>query len=331
MTEFADCGVLPNHWRELSLEQIARLAPVECLQWPLANAHNIQVLIKREDLLHSALGGNKFYKLYHHLQRFEGSGKNVLASFGGAYSNHIYALAALGRACGIETVGFIRGEKPQRLSPMLSDVVRFGMHLAFLPRADYRALSALPEASVHWQLRYPEAYFIPEGGGDRLGAAGCVSWARAAIELSQEGHNIDPSHVVVAAGTGATVSGVLCAAGGRKTVGILSLKGGEQEHRAFRHKVLTLSETLSQNGELNPVDSPCLVLETDYHCGGYAKFPEYLRDFTTQFYEQTTVPLDRVYTAKLMWGLEKMILKGQVPRGSNVLVLHTGGLQGNRQ
>lgn len=315
--------LLPPHWETQPLTQIAHLAPVEEVNWPLARAHNIAVAIKREDKLHPSLGGNKFYKLHFHLKKFLAANKPQLLTFGGAYSNHICATAAAGAALEIPTIGVIRGERPATLNSMLINAQQQGMRLHFVTRADYLQKST---AHFHQKLQdlYGEFYFVPEGAGDLLGAKGCAVWTTAALELCPW----TPTHLAVACGTGGTLAGVWAAAPASSAVhGFLAIKGSESEHTKFFDNVLTLGKSLTSKSELLNATAPCLTLETNYHCGGYAKFPSYLQDFAQQFSAQTDIPLDRVYTAKLFWGLQQKMLAGEIAEGAKILVLHTGGLQ----
>lgn len=324
--------LLPDNWHSLNLHTIARLAPVEKLNWPIAAAKSIDVWVKREDLLHPLLGGNKFYKLYCHLREMTRQRKQRLLTFGGAWSNHIAAVAAIGQMWNMETVGVIRGEAPRVLSLTLERAQRQGMRLCFISRSDYRAkniaqvLQALlgARASAEHRDAFEQTiYVVPEGGGDARGARGCQVWAEAALELCP----VSIDHICVATGTGATIAGVLAAAPTARTHGFLALKGRADELDTMRTKVLALAGKLMPGGKRGCGDSQGFVLQTGYHYGGYAKWPAELGAFARQFVEQTCVPLDKVYTAKLFAGLANEIETGGIKEGSHVLVLHTGGLQ----
>lgn len=324
--------LLPDNWHSLDLGTIARLAPVEKLNWPIAAAKSIDVWVKREDLLHPLLGGNKFYKLYFHLREMTRQRKRRLLTFGGAWSNHIAAVAAIGQMLNLETVGVIRGEAPQVLSLTLERAQRQGMRLCFISRCDYRAkdtarvLQALQgegASAEHLDAFEQTTYIVPEGGGDALGARGCQVWAEAALQLCPA----TPDHICVATGTGATVAGVFSAAPTARTHGFLALKGRADELERMRTKVLALAGELMPNSKRSFGNPQGFVLQTDYHYGGYAKWPAELGVFARQFVEQTGLPLDKVYTAKLFAGLANEIETGGIKGGSHVLVLHTGGLQ----
>lgn len=288
------------------------------------NNLGLEVAVKREDLLHPQLGGNKFYKLGGHLRAFRQSGASTLLSFGGAFSNHLYALAAAGRALGVPTIGVVRGERPTLLSPTLKDAAAMGMRLEFVSRADFRRKD---EAEWQAQLRAQvgDAYWIPEGAGDLTGAAGCATWTRQALALSPW----QPDAICVAAGTGGTAAGVL---GGSEVPvhAFLALKGSPEEIQQTHGKIVSQAQTLIASNSTPDRLLPSLFLESNYHCGGYARFPAELRQFMMRFEMETGVPLDPVYTAKLFWGMAHKAQRGFWQPGTRILVLHTGGLQGRR-
>jgi 1-aminocyclopropane-1-carboxylate deaminase len=304
--------------------QVARLAPVQILRWPLLEQLGVEVAIKREDLLHPQLGGNKFYKLHGHLRAFRQSGATSLLSFGGAFSNHLYALAAAGRALAVPTIGVVRGQSPRELSPTLKDVAAMGMHLEFISRTEYRC-----KEDADWQLpmreRFAGSYWIGEGAGDLIGVAGCAAWAQAALALAPW----RPDALCLAAGTGATAAGVL-AASPVPVHAFLALKGSPGEVADTRQKILAFAQSLLASDSTLPRPLPSLFLESNYHCGGYARFPEELRRFMAGFEAETALLLDPVYTAKLFWGIANMARSGLWRPGTRILVLHSGGVQGRR-
>lgn len=300
---------------------MARLAPVQRLEWQLAKECGLEVVMRREDLLHPRLGGNKFYKLAGHLEAFRSSGARRLLSFGGAFSNHLYALAAAGHDLGIPTVGVVRGEAPETLSPTLQDAVTAGMELIFVSRADFkRKTDPLWLAELH--RRFGDVYCIPEGGGDLLGSRGCMTWAAAAVAASPW----RPDVVCLAAGTGGTAAGVLAAGVCQRVEAFLVLKGTEAEIANMQTEIEARACALAGA----QVKLPSLHLETNYSCGGYARLPSALRQFMAAFEAETGVPLDPVYTAKMMWGIAHKARAGWWPPGTRILVLHSGGLQGRR-
>lgn len=292
------------------------------LRWALAANHGVDVVIRREDVLHPRLGGNKFYKLAGHLQAFRQSDATRLLSFGGAFSNHLYALAAAGYELGIPTVGIIRGERPRELSPTLRDAVEQGMELVFVSREEYRHKTETP-----WLTEllsdFPRSYVIPEGGGDVLGSAGCMTWAAAAVAAAPW----RPDVICVAAGTGGTAAGALAAAVSAEVQAFLVLNGKASEISDMKSEIVTRACVLAGK---EPHELPSFHLESNYSCGGYARLPAELRQFMAEFEAETAVPLDPVYTAKLIWGIAQKIRARQWQPGTRILVLHSGGLQGRR-
>lgn len=318
----SEVSLLPLSWAHLSLREVANLAPVQLLKWRLADTFGLEVAMRREDLLHPTLGGNKFYKLAGHLDAFRKSGAYRLLSFGGAFSNHLYALAAAGHELNIPTVGIVRGEKPERLSPTLQDATGLGMELVFISRAEYR-LKSNPQWLAKLRLRFADAYVIPEGGGDALGSEGCMVWAAAAAAASPW----RPDVMCVAVGTGGTAAGVLAANVSKEVEAFLVLSGTPAEITDMETEIVTRACGLTAKERYQ---LPSFHLESNYSCGGYARLPAELRQFIGEFEAETGVPLDPVYTAKMMWGIAHKARSGQWQPGTRILVLHSGGLQGRR-
>lgn len=319
-------SLLFDGWQHSSLKDLACLAPTQLVKWPLLNRDGIEVAVKREDLLDPKLSGNKFYKLHGHIKKFNQNHSELLATFGGAYSNHIYATAAVGQQLNIGTVGVIRGERASQLSPTLIDASAMGMKLVFVSRSEYRNKNDPGWLKAIEQRIGSSVYWVPEGGGDLTGSEGCAEWARQSIL----GAPWLPTHVCLASGTGGTAAGVLAGSGDVPVHAFMALKGSTAEVEQFSHKVVGMAQTIrckafSCNQPLAP-----LYLETGYHYGGYAKFPSELQGFMQQLEQDIEVPLDPVYTAKLFAGVAQKAKEGFWPKGSKLLLLHTGGLQGRR-
>jgi 1-aminocyclopropane-1-carboxylate deaminase len=308
--------LLPDQWLDCELETLAQLAPIQCLDLPAVADAGLTLAVKREDQLHGHLGGNKLYKLHGHLQAARMAGHGHLLSFGGAWSNHIHALAAAGQSLGLKTTGVIRGERPAVLNAMLCGAEAMGMHLHFVSRGDYgRKHSA--EFLTELQHKFGPCHVIPEGGGDLIGARGAVAWGRGLAELWQD----EPFDVLCsAAGTGSTLAGLVVGLPAQVSVyGFSVLKGEGNLARDVEEQVRALGGRGAN-----------WTLEIGYHCGGYARYPRYLADFIRDFEAQTHVPLDPVYTAKMMWGLVQKARAGHWSEGTRILALHSGGLQGRR-
>lgn len=309
-------SLLPDRWLDCELEAIAQLAPIQWLDWPLMADAGLALGVKREDLLHARLGGNKLYKLHGHLRAARHAGYEHLLSFGGAWSNHIYALAAAGQSLELQTTGVIRGERPHKLSAMLSDAEAMGMRLHFVSR-QYYGLKHSDSVLAELQHLFGPCYVIPEGGGDLLGARGSQALGSGLTQLWKR----EPFDVVCCAvGTGSTLAGLAAGLPANVSVCGFSVLKGEG----------SLADDIQQQTQQLRAQSASWTLETDYHCGGYARYPADLADFVRRFEAQTGVLLDPVYTAKMVWGVAQKALAGYWPKATRILALHTGGLQGRR-
>lgn len=235
-------------------------------------------------------------------------------TFGGAWSNHIYATAMVGSQAGLTTVGIIRGERPENLSATLDDATRWGMHLEFVSRADYRQKDS---AHLLQTLRdkYGEFYLLPEGGSNSIAVRGC---AQIIGDLNQYLQDYDL--LVLPVGTGGTLAGMVLGLGGQAQVlGISVLKGSEFLHDEVKTFLGNVGCT-HRNWSINH----------DFHCGGYAKCPDDLRAFILNFEAVHQIPLDPVYTGKMMFAIESLRSSGALTAQSKVVAVHTGGLQGRR-
>ena len=278
------------------------------LRLPFLEEAEVQVTVKREDLLHPVISGNKFRKLKYNLEVARNQGHDTLLTFGGAYSNQILALACAGREHGFKTVGIIRGQELEadwRSNPTLLQASKYGMGFKFVSRSSYRLRN-----EVKWQSSlasaHGDAYVIPEGGSNALGVKGCKEI------LTEEEGQFDT--ICCAVGTGATLAGLAeSCRQHQRILGIAALKGDflAKEIRNF---------TSQSNW----------ALDSSYHFGGYAKTSEHLIDFINSFKRDTGIPLDPIYTGKLFYGIFDGIKKGKFPGGSKILAIHTGGLQGVR-
>ncbi|RXK80554.1 1-aminocyclopropane-1-carboxylate deaminase/D-cysteine desulfhydrase [Filimonas effusa] len=269
--------------------------------WLLDSQSRLSLL--RLDLLHPVVSGNKWFKLQFYLADAVQNNAKTIATFGGAYSNHIVATAFACQQWGLPCVGYIRGA-PQYLSHTLKDAMSYGMQLQFLSRSDYRRKNELmPE--------HPEYYWIPEGGYGITGAEGAATILSHATALSSY------THIVAATGTGTMLAGLIRGACAHQHVTGISIMKGNNELPQL------VSELLS--GE----EKATFHIEQDYHFGGYAKHPPQLIDYINTCWHQYQLPLDIVYTGKAFFATEQMIRQHTIPAGSNVLFIHSGGLQGN--
>lgn len=270
----------------------------------------LKLYIKRDDLLHPIVSGNKWRKLKYILDHALKLGASTLISMGGAYSNHLHALAFVGKSLGMKTIGYVRGEPPKPLNPTLIDLLDWGMELRFVCRSEYRQLrqcqqyNGLPD-------QLPDQYWIPEGGASDLALQG-VSEIVDEIEIKFD-------HLLVACGTATTLAGLLGKAPASSQVsGVAALKGAgflnDEVKRLLHNRTI-----------------PCQWrILLDYHFGGFAKSTMALQQFMQQFEARHAVPLEPVYTGKLLYALFDRLDKGYFNPGQTIIVLHTGGLQGAR-
>ncbi len=286
--------------------------PLQKLDDPLFEEKKIHFYLKRDDLIHEAVSGNKWRKLKYNLEEAQRLGKKTLLTFGGAFSNHIYATAAAGKLAGFRTVGIIRGEEHLPLNPTLRFAQLQEMELHYLSRSEYREKKS-EEVINQLKTTFGDFYLIPEGGSNALALPGCA-------EIIPE-IEVDFDVFACACGTGGTLAGVLTAMpSGTKALGFSALKGGE----FLKGEVESLlSQTKAQAA------SPWEIV-TDYHFGGYAKATPELLAFKDFFETQFNLPIEPVYTAKMLYGLFDMIRNDAFPIGTTLIALHTGGLQVNK-
>lgn len=263
--------------------------------------------IKREDLIHPYVSGNKFRKLKYNLLEAKGQNCTQLLTFGGAFSNHIAAVAFAGKQAGFKTVGIIRGDElldQTDQNPTLKFASGCGMTFKFISRKEYRF--KIETAFIErLQEEFGGFYLIPEGGTNDLAVKGCAEI------LTDEDSDFD--FICCAVGTGGTISGLInSAAPHQKILGFPALKGD------FLKKEICKFATEAANWDLI----------TDYHFGGYGKINDELVQFMNQFFRQNQILLDPVYTGKMIFGVIDLIQKGYFPKGAKILAIHTGGIQG---
>lgn len=282
---------------------------MQSIELPEATAHDIRIDILRLDLLHPVVSGNKGFKLKGFLQQAQRSCANPIITFGGAWSNHLIATAYAAREAGLDAVGIVRGERPSVLSATLSSALRYGMQLEFISRKDYTEKTS-PHFLHQLSLRYPGAYIIPEGGAGLLGIRGSEDILRTTDTSTY-------THILCAIGTATMFLGLVRASlPGQTIIGVPVLKGVDPLTHA-EPPILTAEQ------------SERARLLHGYHFGGYARHPQKLLSFMNEFYRETGIPSDIVYTGKLFYALRDGILNDHFPRSARLLVIHSGGLQGN--
>ncbi len=273
---------------------------------------NISVL--RLDLCGGSAPGNKWFKLQENIALARKQGINTLVSFGGAWSNHLHALAAVGSELGLHTIGIIRGERPDKPSAMLRDAGAWGMELVYISRDEYRRRNE-PQYIAKIYNRFHPCLLIPEGGANAAGVDGC----KAIAELLLLGAGNGCHKVVLPVGTGTTLAGVARGLGssfGGEVLGISVLKGA-----------VDLDSRVAFFTKKNCAHWRILH---DYHCGGYARVNPALREFILAFQDVHQIPLDPVYTGKALFAVHQLLVSRQWDREHPIVFVHTGGLQGRR-
>ena len=274
------------------------------LNLPFPNS--ITVSIKREDLIHPIVSGNKFRKLKYNLIQAKIENQDTVLTFGGAFSNHIAAVAFAGKEQNFKTIGIIRGEELRNKiseNPTLQFAQDCGMQLEFVTREAYRQKTELGFLE-NLSAKFGAFYLIPEGGTNELAIKGCEEI------LSDEDASFD--YICCSIGTGGTITGIINSLfPHQKVLGFPALKGEflEDEIRIFAR---------NKNWEVI----------TDYHFGGYGKVTPELIAFMNQFHKESQIPLDPIYTAKMVFGVMNLIEKNYFPKKSKILLIHTGGIQG---
>ncbi|MCA6093742.1 pyridoxal-phosphate dependent enzyme [Streptomyces sp. SCA3-4] len=266
----------------------------------------LRLLLKRDDLIHPDLPGNKWRKLEPNLRKATAAGKSTLLTFGGAYSNHLRATAAAGRLLGFDTIGIVRGEElaGRPLNWSLERCAADGMELRFVDRGTYRRTS---EPQVLAALAPADAFVIPEGGSNAAAARGCEA-------LGHELRGV-ADVVGVACGTGGTLAGLAAGlAGEQRTIGFPVLKGG-----------FLGEETLRLQQEAFGGRRGDWTLDDRFHGGGYAKRTPEMESFAADFENRHGMPLERLYVAKMLYGLTTLALEGAFTPGTTVVAVITGG------
>ncbi len=284
--------------------------PIMPIENEITERHRIRLRLKREDLIHPDISGNKWWKLKYNIEAAISSKKTCLLTFGGAYSNHLLATAAVGYAKGLKTIGIVRGEKIEPLNPTLDKVSnKYKMRLIFINRTAYREKNVV-ELLREIGIEEDEVYTIPEGGTNALAIKGCKEILN--------GIGDDSDFICCSCGTGGTISGLIAGAHKKKFIlGFSALKGD--------FLINDVSQLLKNEHHEHTNN---WEIRTDYHFGGYAKFNPDLIDFINQFKDDFNISLDPIYTGKMMYGIFDLIDKGFFPENSTITAIHSGGLQG---
>ena len=265
----------------------------------------IRLFVKRIDKVHPFISGNKWYKLKYNLKAAKEKGFKTILTFGGAYSNHIAATAFAAQEKGFKSIGIIRGEEYLPLNSTLSFVVESGMELHYVSRTDYREKTT-PDFLEKLKVQFGSFYFIPEGGTNELAIQGTAEILEA---------NDSQDYICCAVGTGGTISGIVnSSVAKQKVLGFSAIKGSEQLEKDI--SIWTNKENWK--------------LLNNYHFGGYTKISDELIEFITSFKKEHNIPLDAIYSGKMLFGILDLVKQDYFPKGSSILAIHTGGLQGNK-
>jgi 1-aminocyclopropane-1-carboxylate deaminase len=297
------------HPELIKLEETFKPSILTKIDEPLCAKFGIELWMKRDDLLHPIISGNKWRKLKFILDHALYSGADTIISMGGMYSNHLHALAYVGKALGLKTIAYVRGEEPVVLTPTLVDLSSWGMELRFISRTDYRKLRQY-KGYLDLPGITPQQYWLPEGGAQVLALSGVAELVKE-IKISYD-------YLCVPCGTGTTLAGLIAASDDKVSVlGFAALKNA-----GFLNKDVNSLLKQSKNNWL---------INLDYHFGGFASTTPELLNFMSDFEAKTKIQLEPIYTGKMMFALYDLISKAYFNAGQRVLAVHTGGLQGDRE
>lgn len=274
--------------------------PLQKIEDKITKTYQVNLYIKRLDLVHPLLSGNKFYKLKQNLIEAKRLNINSLVTFGGAFSNHLYAVAAAGKLFGFETIGIVRGDElNEKSSKTLEFADSCGMRLEFVSRSAFKNKAELA-------LKFPNSFIIPEGGTNQLAIDGIK-------EIFIENN---PEIICSSFGTGGT------------SAGILEKYGKNSKVMVFSSLKIKSEEVVNEIQKLTTLNIENLIVNTDYTFGGYGRYDEQLVNFILNFEEENQILLDPIYTGKMMFGIYDLMLKGYFKPNLNIAIIHSGGLQG---
>ena len=270
--------------------------------------NNLRVSMLRLDKLHPIVSGNKLFKLKYHLQEAIQQGKKSFVTMGGPYSNHLVAAAYATQYAGFHSIGLVRGEQPKEFSHTLKECIQYGMKLVFCKRDEFDSINA---STINEQ--FPEAYFIAQGGYGLIGAKGASE-----ILSFQRASQFD--FIIAASGSGTMAAGLVNASSADQKIILISVLKNNISIRTEIENMIDESSKTKNN----------FSVHFEFHFGGYAKKNKLLFESMNQFYKEYNIETDFVYTGKMVYAVNKMIKEDFFPRGSNILMIHSGGLQGNR-
>ena len=301
----------------MPVEFSIRKPPIEPLRCELLRRTGVSVNVLRLDKCHPQLAGNKWYKLKYNLLEFQQQPDLPILSFGGAYSNHLYALAAAGKLFGLRTIGVVRGEMPEPLNPVLSFAREKGMSLLPVSRDDYRRKQE-PDFLEELRVRVGDFHLLPEGGSNSLAIKGCEE-----IASLLKWQNVGSKQLVaLCCGTGTTMAGLI------KGLSIIESKSAPEVLgiSVLKGDGYLQAEILGQLQASGCTDPISWRVDDAHHCGGYARSNSALRSFLDEFAGFSNLPLEPVYTGKLFYALFDLIEMGVISPGTEIVAIHSGGI-----
>jgi len=272
---------------------------------------DVNVFMKRIDLVHPMVSGNKWFKMKYNIAEMIEQGKDTLLTLGGAFSNHIHAAARAGKIFGFNTIGLLRGEEHLPLNATLQSAVDDGMELHYIDRGTFRERES--ESFLNSiKNKFGNVYILPVGGTNNIALKGCA-------EIVEQIY-IKYDYICAASGSGGTFAGIVAGLNGnKKGIAFPALKGGQFLEEVISDLVFEYSGKQFSNWSIN----------ADYHFGGFAKLTKELVEFTKEFKKLNGFELDYIYTNKMMFGIADLIKSGNFNPGETIVAVHSGGLQGN--
>lgn len=308
------------------------------LELPEIHRRQVELWVWRLDQIDAIASGNKFFKLQPYFDFIKKHDYQRVLSFGGAFSNHVHALAYYAHKHNVKCELFIRGEQSSQLNSTLFDVQQWGANLHFIDRQLYRKKHER-NFLKDLQGQYSDALIIPEGGGGELGIQGAQQMAHYLSQLLSE-KKLQFDHIAMACGTGSSFVGFAEALGSLSAEGTLQVEDSSPANGSLPANGLPqliampvlkgVSDLYATLEGLNACEDKHVLVDKNAHYGGYAKCPSFLREFAQHIYQEYELPLDPVYTVKILYRLMEKIKQGEFRQGSKVLMVHTGGLQGCR-
>lgn len=317
MTEFS-----VNSAFNEQINQILQLpSPLQEIKDEIFEEKKIKVYVKRDDLIHAEISGNKWRKLKHNILKAKELGCNSVLTFGGAFSNHIYATAAAGKYFGFDTIGIIRGnELNENSSPTLKFAAECGMKLHFISRIEY---SEIRENQFNYS--FTNSLIVPEGGTNEFALGGVGEM----VEEINEQLGTEPDYIICPVGTGGTIAGIMAKTNLKtKVLGVCVLKGATY----LQDEINFLVKNASSNnvGRVhNAVDVNFANFEIlwDFHHGGYAKKTPELIDFISKFEEKQQIKIEPIYSGKMFFAFYELLKSNYFKENTKVILVHTGGIQ----